>query len=292
LDDTGGTNRGALYVLFMNDDGTVSSLQKIANETGGGPTLGDGDRFGAAITALGDLDADGVTEIVVGASDDSAAGPIRGSVHVLFLNGFNTAPNFTSPNTASVDENTTTVMTVTAEDADLPPQSLTFSIVNGADQGMFSITPIGGLTFTTPPDFENPVDANGDNVYEVVVQVSDGESGTANQTISVTVTPENDSFPEFTTPTEVNIQENTTAVLDVVATDADLPAQTLTYSIVGGPDGSAFLITEAGVLSFSTAPDYEQPADANSDNVYEVTVEADDGESRTTQQTINVSVTP
>ena len=39
------TDDGAVHVLFMNTDGTVKSSQKIAHQTGGGPTLADGDRF-------------------------------------------------------------------------------------------------------------------------------------------------------------------------------------------------------------------------------------------------------
>jgi hypothetical protein len=97
------------------------------------------------------------------------------------------APVITSPDTASVLENTTSVLTVTATDADLPPQTLTFSIVGGADQAKFAITAGGALSFVTPPDFEAPTDANGDNVYVVIVQASDGGL-TALQAILVTVT--------------------------------------------------------------------------------------------------------
>ena len=52
-DDTGGLDRGAVHVLFMNANGTVKSRQKIASGTGGGPTLADGDRFGARWPRLG-----------------------------------------------------------------------------------------------------------------------------------------------------------------------------------------------------------------------------------------------
>ena len=39
----------------------------------------------------------------------------------------------------------------------------------------------GQLNFVDDPDFETPLDANGDNVYEVEVVVSDGQGGTASQ---------------------------------------------------------------------------------------------------------------
>jgi hypothetical protein len=78
-------------------------------------------------------------------------------------------------------------MTVTARDADLPPQPLAFSIVGGADQSRFNITPGGALSFNAPPDFEAPADANGDNTYIVIVQASDGQL-TNLQAVLVTVT--------------------------------------------------------------------------------------------------------
>ena len=117
----------------------------------------------------------------------------------------------------------------------------------------------------------------------MTVQVSDGAGGTDTQAIAVTVTPVNDNNPVITTngggaTAAVNVAENTTAVTTVTATDADLPAQTLTYSIIGGADAAQFTINAAtGVLSFLAAPDYETPTDAGANNVYDVTVQVSDG---------------
>jgi hypothetical protein len=293
-DDTGGTNRGAVYELLMNANGTVKSSQKIANATGGGPTLADYDRFGASLASLGDLNGDGLTDLAIGANFDDTGGINRGAVYTLFLKApaANTNPVITSPNTANVAENTTAVMTVTATDADLPPQTVTFSLAGGADQSKFAITSGGVLSFNSAPNFEGPTDANGDNVYIVTVQASDGAGGTISQTINVTVTPVNDNSPVFISSSTANVAENTTAVLTVAATDADLPAQTVTFSLAGGADQSKFAITSGGVLSFNSAPNFEGPTDANGDNVYIVTVQASDAAGRTTSQTINVTVTP
>ena len=43
------------------------------------------------------------------------------------------------------------------------------------------------LVFSAAPNFEAPVDANGDNLYQVIVQVSDGAGGVDTQTLSITV---------------------------------------------------------------------------------------------------------
>ena len=86
----------------------------------------------------------------------------------------------------TVAEDTTAVAAAAANNPD--PTPLTYSIVGGADQAKFSINASTGvLQFVTPPDFENPTDSNGDNVYIVTEQVS-VDGFTATQNVSVTVT--------------------------------------------------------------------------------------------------------
>ena len=69
-------------------------------------------------------------------------------------------------------------------------------------------------------------------------------------------------------------ENDTTVVTTVVATDGDT-GQTVTLTL-SGDDAGQFSITPAGVLTFITAPDYENPADADADNDYEVTITATD----------------
>lgn len=97
----------------------------------------------------------------------------------------NRAPGFTSAATASVVENVTAVLTATASDPDANP--LSFSITGGADAARFTITPAGALAFAPAPNFDLPADADGDNVYQVQLRVSDG-SLSATQDVSITVT--------------------------------------------------------------------------------------------------------
>ncbi|MCH8822202.1 MAG: FG-GAP repeat protein [Planctomycetes bacterium] len=86
-DDDGGTDRGAVWILFLNTDGTVKSHQKISDTAGHfGGSLDNGDRLGASVASLGDLDGDGVGDLAVGADRDDDGGFNRGAVWVLFLN--------------------------------------------------------------------------------------------------------------------------------------------------------------------------------------------------------------
>ncbi|MFC1573175.1 FlgD immunoglobulin-like domain containing protein [Candidatus Eisenbacteria bacterium] len=86
-DDNGGVNRGAVWILFLNPNGTVSSYQKISDTVGGfDGVLEDNDYFGNSLASLGDLDGDGVIDLAVGAFDDDDGGTNRGAVWILLLN--------------------------------------------------------------------------------------------------------------------------------------------------------------------------------------------------------------
>ena len=86
-DDDGGLNHGAVWVLFLNNDGTVKSHQKISDSQGGFTgILDDRDAWGQSLTSLGDLDGDGVGDLAVGNSGDDDGGNARGAVWILFLN--------------------------------------------------------------------------------------------------------------------------------------------------------------------------------------------------------------
>jgi serralysin len=201
-------------------------------------------------------------------------------------------PIITSTGTLSILENSAAVTSVTATDADLPTQSLAYSISGGSDSMLFSINlSTGELTFIAAPDYEMQKDAGLDNIYNVTVQASDGAFAST-QDISVTVTPVNDNIPIITSPAGLSIYENTTAITTITATDSDLPAQTLIYSIIGGADSPLFTINSStGSLAFVASHDYEIPNDVGVDNIYNVTVQASDGTLNATQN-IAIGILP
>lgn len=98
----------------------------------------------------------------------------------------NRPPAITSAATANTPENGGgTIYTATATDPDGNP--LTFSLSGGADRNLVSITPTGALSFAAPPDFEDPRDADTNNVYQLQLAVSDGTTS-ATLDLALTVT--------------------------------------------------------------------------------------------------------
>ncbi len=80
-----GPERGAIYVLYLNPDGSVARDVLIADGAGLPVNLNDGDRFGSALATTRDLDGNGGPEVLVGAPGSDDGGVDKGAVHVLEL---------------------------------------------------------------------------------------------------------------------------------------------------------------------------------------------------------------
>ena len=87
--------------------------------------------------------------------------------------------------------------------------------------------------------------------------------------------PVSNSAPIFSSATSASSAENNNGTI-YTATASDPDGDPLTFSLSGGADQSAFTLTGAA-MSFSTSPDFEAPTDADGDNIYEVTIAANDG---------------
>ena len=109
-----------------------------------------------------------------------------------------------------------------------------------------------------------------------------------------TVTIVDDEVPNFppviTTTSPISVKENQTAVATLEATDPE-DDPVIEWSITGGADRALFSLTNGGVLTFVTAPNYENPKDSGKDNGYEVIATASDGTNNSTPKTITVNVT-
>ena len=217
------------------------------------------------------------------------------------VTGVAEAPTVTGDTTIQVAENSGgNLATYTATD----PEGLDVTWgLSGDDAGDFSIAN-GALRFQSTPDHENPADSDGDNVYNVTVEASDG-TDTGSLDVTVTVTNLVDDFRVSVSTrgsdtkdgsggsglgiemTSMSYPENSTATVATYAA-VEPSGNTITWS-AAGDDGSLFSVTE-GALSFNSSPDYESPEDSDGNNSYLVKVQASDGtETASLDITINVT---
>jgi Ca2+-binding RTX toxin-like protein len=167
--------------------------------------------------------------------------------------------------------------------------TITYSIAGGADAALFTINSSSGvLDFAWPfkPDYEAPADADGNNSYLVIVEASNGVDSDQ-QALTVNAYNVNEA-PVFTSygglaSTSTSVAENNVIAAVFAAVDPEGFAM-LNYAIVGGADAALFTVNPwNGALAFRAAPNFEAPADAGLNNVYDVTVRATDGLNTVTQ---------
>ncbi|USI78719.1 PQQ-dependent sugar dehydrogenase [Sphingopyxis sp. USTB-05] len=99
--------------------------------------------------------------------------------------------------------------------------------------------------------------------------------------------PPNDA-PQFTSSASVAVVENAALLYQATATDPE--GNPLTFSISGGEDTARFSISSKGLLNFVAPADFDAPTDADSDNVYRVTLSVSDGRT-TASLPLTVTVT-
>ena len=129
----------------------------------------------------------------------------------------------------------------------------------------------------------------------VTGRATDASRGTAPGTNAATVTASDNVAPSFTSPGTFSAAENQTGVGTVAATDGDSGDDVTGYAIQGGADASKFsIVASTGVLTFASAPNFEDAADDDGNNEYVVVVRATSGTGarvKTADQTITVTVT-
>ncbi len=94
-DNDGGTRHGAVWILFMNANGTVHHQTKISDIYGNfTATLDDDDFFGVTVEYLGDINNDGHIELAVGSHYDDDGGANKGAIYILSLDTGGTVLNY------------------------------------------------------------------------------------------------------------------------------------------------------------------------------------------------------
>jgi hypothetical protein len=228
---------------------------------------------------------------------DSSGAASNTATRGVGVTAVNDAPVITSNGggasaSISVSENSTAVTTVTATDVD--SSNLVYSISGGADAARFTIdSTTGVLRFIGAPDFEAPADAGGNNVYDVIVQVSDGTL-TDTQALAVSVTDVNEH--SVGAVSDVNAGANTVAEnatngstvgITARAVDADGSNNTVTYTLSDNAGGRFSINASTGVVTVANGTLLNHEAATS----HSITVLATSSDGSTSSQsfTINLS---
>ena len=178
-------------------------------------------------------------------------------------------PVFENASSLDVDENKTAIGSVSAAD---PFGSVVTYSISGTDAESIDLdTSSGLLTFKSAPDYETKTS------YSVLITAV-GSIANSDQELTININNLNDNEPLIAASATYSGDENQTAIGNIVATDAD--GDTLTYSVTG----TELTLSTSGVLSFTSAPDYEETTS------YTATVSVTDGLTSKDQSiTVNVN---
>ena len=174
----------------------------------------------------------------------------------------NRPPVLDSIGNKSIDEQTELAFTATAGDPDLPANGLTFSLDTGAEALGMSITGGGAFSWT-------PTELQGEASYDATITVTDGSLSDW-ETISITVARVNGA-PVLTPIGHQEIDEEIELTFTATATDLDLPANGLTFSLDAGAPAGASIDPISGLFTWT-------PTEAQGPGSYPITVRVtDDG---------------
>ncbi|MSU64007.1 MAG: cadherin repeat domain-containing protein, partial [Pedosphaera sp.] len=177
------------------------------------------------------------------------------------VNEVNSPPVLTLPPNQIVDELATLTVKATAVDGDLPPNNaFVFGLMNGP----------AGLTVNASGEIKwTPTEAQGPGEYTVAVKVTDNGVPPASSEKSFKITvKEVNQAPVLGLPGNPVVDETTPVKLSVSATDADIPANQLTYEVVSGPPGLTLNPT-TGAIAWT-------PTEEQGPGKYTVTVKVTD----------------
>ncbi len=190
----------------------------------------------------------------------------------------NTPPTLAAIPDRSITVGMNLVFTNTASDVDSPPQILTFSLGAGAATNATLDAAIGVFNWA-------PVQSQiGTNPFSIIVTDDGLPALSATQTFSVVVVASN-TPPTLAAIPDLTIHAGTTLLWTNSATDPDVPAQTLTFSLDAAPPAASIGASD-GILTWT-------PADSQGGSNYFAVRVTDDGVPNLSDtQSFSVNVMP
>jgi hypothetical protein len=272
------------------DEGSLLSFTATATDADTPPnsltfSLDAGAPAGAAITPGGaftwtptETQGPGIYPVTVRVADNHAPAADDFETINITVNEANVAPVLGAIGNQIVDEGELLSFTATATDADLPVNTLSFSLDAGAPAGATIDATTGVFSWT-------PAEDQGPGVHAITVRVTDNGSPAISdfETINVTVNEVN-AAPVLNAIGDKTVNELAELTFSASATDSDLPANSLTYSLSGEPAGASI---NASTGAFSWTP---TEAQGPGDYTFTVRVTDDGTPALDDEETITVTV--
>jgi parallel beta-helix repeat protein len=180
---------------------------------------------------------------------------------VVIVTEANSAPTLPGQVDLTVPELTTLVVTNTAGDPDLPANRLSYVLQSGPDNAVLSAE---GVITWTPTEAQGP----STNVFTTVA-TDDGSPPLSVTNTFVVIVTEANSAPTLPAQIDVALEASSKLQITNTATDVDVPANLLTYTLLSAPRNAS--ISAEGIISWTP-----EPGPTASTNVF-TTVVTDNG---------------
>lgn len=251
------------YRIFLDDFEvfTPNALTYTLSNAPSGATIGASS--GVFTWTPAEAQGPGVYNLGVQVTDSGTPPQSDFASFSITVNETNGTPSLTIPITQNIVETTAWSATNSASDSDLPTNTLTFGLVSGPSG--LTLTPSSGVMTWTPAENQGP------GSYPVTVRVFDNGTPSLSVTNTFTINvSETNATPSLTAIASQTVHAGTLVTQTASATDSDLPANVLSYSLLS-PPLNASIASLSGVFSWQTSD-----ADANTTNSITVQV-TDDG---------------
>ncbi len=273
---------GSDSVAFSALDGTKAAGLVVGNGDGTITYDPDGrfESLGAGQTA---------TDVVTYTVTDSL-GALDTGIVTITISGVNDAP-VALADSVSVDANAPRRLDfLTVNDRDIDSGDvLTVSVVDGTAKRGRVFIENGAVVYDPAGAFDALPGGVSDTDGFTYRAVDRAGAESQETTVSVTIFGVNDAPVITSAGGLLPVAENARRATTVTATDAD--GDVVRYALIEGADAAQFEIdSDTGDITFRVAPDFEAPADADGDNVYDITVEARDANGGAARQDLSLAI--
>jgi hypothetical protein len=210
----------------------------------GDPTNATVDPASGAFAWTPDATAVGTNILSVVVTDNGSPPLSATQSFTLYVVLTNHPPVLAPISNQTVVVGTTLTLTNSATDADSPPNTLTFSFGAGAPFNA-TLDPVSGVLTWAPI-----VAQEGTSILNIVVSDNGLPPLSSTQSVSVLVLPPN-TPPTLAPIANRTIHLGTTLLITNIATDPDLPPETLTFAFATNPPTGAAIDPASGLFSWT-----------------------------------------